>query len=50
MTALGTHILDLGVQGKLEQATATYREAITQEPQFPEAYNNLGNALRCAPA
>lgn len=33
-------------QGKLEQAIATYREAITHEPQFPEAYNNLGNALR----
>ena len=25
---------------------ATYREAIAREPNFPEAYNNLGNALR----
>ncbi len=25
---------------------ATYREAIAREPIFPEAYNNLGNALR----
>ena len=33
-------------QGKLEQAIATYREALLLEPNFPEAYNNLGNALR----
>ena len=33
-------------QGKLEQAIATYREALVAEPNFPEAYNNLGNALR----
>ena len=40
---------DTGVlfeQGKLEGAIATYREAIAHEPNFPEAYNNLGNALR----
>jgi protein O-GlcNAc transferase len=34
------------LQGKLEEAVATYREAIAREPNFPEAYNNLGNALR----
>ena len=34
------------LQGKLEEAVATYREAIGREPNFPEAYNNLGNALR----
>ena len=33
-------------QGKLDAAIATYREAISREPNFPEAYNNLGNALR----
>lgn len=33
-------------QGKLDQAIATYREALVHEPNFPEAYNNLGNALR----
>lgn len=33
-------------QGKLDMAIATYQEAISCEPQFPEAYNNLGNALR----
>ena len=33
-------------QGKLDMAIATYQEAIACEPQFPEAYNNLGNALR----
>ena len=33
-------------QGKLDGAIATYREALAHEPNFPEAYNNLGNALR----
>ena len=33
-------------QGKLDMAIQTYQEAITREPNFPEAYNNLGNALR----
>ncbi len=33
-------------QGKLDQAIATYRQALVHEPNFPEAYNNLGNALR----
>ena len=27
-------------------AIQTYQDAITREPNFPEAYNNLGNALR----
>ena len=36
-------------QGKLDMAIVTYQEAIACEPQFPEAYNNLGNALRSAP-
>ena len=33
-------------QGKLDLAVQTYQEAISREPNFPEAYNNLGNALR----
>ena len=33
-------------QGKLNEAIQTYQEAIAREPNFPEAYNNLGNALR----
>lgn len=33
-------------QGKLDQAIGTYHRAIAVQPQFPEAYNNLGNALR----
>lgn len=33
-------------QGKLDQAIAAYQRAIAAQPQFPEAYNNLGNALR----
>ena len=33
-------------QGKLQLAIDTYRQAIAHEPHFPEAYNNLGNALR----
>ena len=33
-------------QGKLNEAIQTYQEAISREPNFPEAYNNLGNALR----
>ena len=30
----------------LNDAIQTYQEAIAREPNFPEAYNNLGNALR----
>ena len=33
-------------QGKLAEAIQTYQQAIAFEPNFPEAYNNLGNALR----
>ena len=33
-------------QGKLEAAIAMYQKALALEPNFPEAYNNLGNALR----
>lgn len=33
-------------QGMLAEAIASYQEAISREPNFPEAYNNLGNALR----
>ena len=29
-------------QGKLEDAVATYKQALAMEPVFPEAYNNLG--------
>jgi Tfp pilus assembly protein PilF len=34
------------LQGKLEEAIGAYRQAIAVQPAFPEAYNNLGNALR----
>lgn len=30
----------------MEAAVASYRGALALEPNFPEAYNNLGNALR----
>jgi protein O-GlcNAc transferase len=33
-------------QGRLDAAVAMYQKALTIEPSFPEAYNNLGNALR----
>lgn len=33
-------------QGLLNEAIQTYQEAIAREANFPEAYNNLGNALR----
>jgi protein O-GlcNAc transferase len=33
-------------QGKLLAAISMYHKALTIEPSFPEAYNNLGNALR----
>lgn len=33
-------------QGKLDHAIASYQKALQLEPNFPEAYNNLGNALR----
>ncbi len=29
------------VQGMLDDAIMTYKEAIAREPNFPEAYNNL---------
>jgi tetratricopeptide (TPR) repeat protein len=33
-------------QGKLEQAVSHYRQAVRLKPDYVEAYNNLGNALR----
>ena len=33
-------------QGKVEDAVAAYRQAILINPSFPEAHNNLGDALR----
>jgi tetratricopeptide (TPR) repeat protein len=33
-------------QGRLEAAIGAYRRALALQPVFPEAYNNLGNALR----
>lgn len=33
-------------QGMLNEAIQSYQDAIAREPNFPEAYNNLGNALR----
>ena len=34
------------LQGKLSDAVGAYKRAIQLQPNFPEAYNNLGNALR----
>jgi protein O-GlcNAc transferase len=36
----------LHVQGKLDGAISAYQQAIAAQPHFPEAWNNLGNALR----
>ncbi|CAG4899286.1 tetratricopeptide repeat protein [Paraburkholderia gardini] len=33
-------------KGRLEDAIASYRQAMTLKPDYPEAHNNLGNALR----
>ena len=33
-------------QGKLEEAIASYRQALRLKPDYAEAYNNLGIALR----
>jgi predicted O-linked N-acetylglucosamine transferase (SPINDLY family) len=33
-------------EGKLEEAAASYRQAIAINPNYAEAYNNLGNVLR----
>ena len=45
-------INDLGItqarQNRLDDAVATYRQAIAIKPNFAEAYNNMGNALRNA--
>jgi Flp pilus assembly protein TadD len=35
----------LAEQGKLPEAIAEYREALQLKPDYPEAHNNLGNAL-----
>ena len=35
----------LAEQGKLDEAIAVYRRAIELKPDYPESYNNLGNAL-----
>src|SRR5215831_3321896 len=35
----------LNDQGKLEEAIAAYRQAISIKPDFAEAYSNLGNSL-----
>ena len=32
----------------MEESIAAYREAILHNPQFPEAYNNLGLTLQAA--
>ncbi|HEV3345293.1 MAG TPA: tetratricopeptide repeat protein, partial [Pirellulales bacterium] len=43
-------LVDRGVHsaeaGQLEEAVALFRRALRYEPDLPEAYNNLGNALR----
>ena len=33
-------------QGKLDEAVACYRRALELKPDFAEAHNNLGNALK----
>jgi tetratricopeptide (TPR) repeat protein len=43
-------LVDRGVQhaeaSQLEEAVSLFRRALRYEPDLPEAYNNLGNALR----
>ena len=36
----------LQAQGKLDEAMIHYRQALTLNPEFPEAHNNLGSALQ----
>ena len=38
--------LVLGKMGQLDEAITVCRQAISLKPNFPEAYNNLGNTLR----
>ena len=33
-------------QGKLDEAVACYRRALELKPDYAEAHNNLGNALK----
>ena len=33
-------------QGKLEEAIEAYNKALSIKPDYAEAYNNMGNALR----
>jgi tetratricopeptide (TPR) repeat protein len=33
-------------EGNMEMAVKLYKHAIQLEPNFPDAYNNLGNAYR----
>ena len=33
-------------QGKLAEAVASFEQAVRLKPDFAEAYNNLGNALK----
>ena len=33
-------------QGKLEEAIEAYNKAISIKPDYAEAYNNMGNALK----
>jgi protein O-GlcNAc transferase len=36
----------LNDQGKLDEAVACYRRALELKPDYAEAHNNLGNALK----
>ena len=42
MFNLGIILQDLG---KFEEAENSYKKAILLKPEYPEAYNNLGNTL-----
>ena len=33
-------------EGKLEEAIKAYKNCILLKPNYPEVYNNLGNALK----
>ena len=38
--------MSLKDQGKLEEAIASYQQALRLKPDYAEAYSNLGNALQ----
>ena len=44
--ACNQQAVTLAQQGRLQEAEAGFRQALHLKPDFPEAHNNLGNALK----